>query len=46
MFIIACIFFGFGSFFFLKTIKPKIILENTINAHFSGFRLMSYSLHF
>jgi hypothetical protein len=32
MFTIVCIFFGFGSFLSFKTIKPKIILENTINA--------------
>jgi len=47
MFTIACIFFGSSSFPSLKTIKPKIILENSINAHFlSIFRLMPYSLHF
>jgi hypothetical protein len=46
MFTIACIFFGSGSFPFLKIIKPKIILENTMNAHLSGFKLMPYSLHF
>ncbi len=34
MFTIACIFFGFGNFLSLKTIKLKIILESTINAHF------------
>ncbi len=45
MFIIACIFFGFGSFLFLETIKPEIILENTINAHISGFKLMPYFLN-
>jgi hypothetical protein len=46
VFAIACIFFGFGNFPFLETIKPKIIPQNTINAHLFGFRLMSYSLHF
>jgi hypothetical protein len=46
MFIIACIYFGSGSFLSLEIIKPKIILENTINAHLFGFKLMSYSLHF
>jgi hypothetical protein len=46
MFTIAYIFFGYGSFPFLKTIKPKIILENTMNAHLFGFKLMPYSLHF
>jgi hypothetical protein len=45
MYIIACIFIG-SSKFHLKTIKLNIILENTINAHLFGFRLMSYSLHF
>jgi hypothetical protein len=44
MFMIACIFFGSSSFPSLKIMKPKIILENTINAHLSIFRLMSYSL--
>jgi hypothetical protein len=34
------------SFPSLEIIKPKIIPKNTINAHFSGFRLMPYSLHF
>jgi hypothetical protein len=37
MFTIVCIFFGFGSFPSLKIIKPKIILENTINANLFGF---------
>jgi hypothetical protein len=46
MFIIFCILFGYGSFLYLEIIKPKIILENTINAHFFGFKLMPYSLHF
>jgi len=46
MFTIACIFFEFGSFPFLEIIKPKIILENTINAHLSRFRLMPYFLQF
>jgi hypothetical protein len=46
MFTIACIFFGYSSFLSLKTIKPKIIPKNTINAHFSGFKLMPYSFHF
>jgi hypothetical protein len=40
MFTIACIFLIFGSFPYLETIKPNIILENTINAHFYGFKLM------
>jgi hypothetical protein len=40
------IFFGSGKFHFLETIKPNIIPINTINAHLSRFRLMSYSLHF
>ncbi len=39
MFTIACIFFGFGCFLSLETIKPKIIPENTMNAHLFGFRL-------
>jgi hypothetical protein len=46
MFTIACIFFGFGNFLSLDIIKPNIILENTINTHLFGFRVMSYSLHF
>ncbi len=46
MFTIACIFFGFGSFPSLETINPKIIPENTINAHLSRFKLMLYPLHF
>ncbi len=46
MFAIACIFFRFGNFPSLETIKPKIIFENTINAHLFGFKLMPYSLHF
>jgi hypothetical protein len=46
MFTIVYIFFGFGCFPYLETIKPNIILENTINAHLSRLRLMSYSLHF
>ncbi len=46
MFTIACIFFGSSSFPSLEIIKPKIIPENTINAHLFGFRLMPYSLHF
>jgi hypothetical protein len=46
MLTIACIFFGYGSFPSLEIIKPKIIHENTINAHLSGFKLMPYSLHF
>ncbi len=37
MFTIACIFFGSRSFPSLEIIKPKIISENTINAHLSGF---------
>jgi hypothetical protein len=39
-------FFLSGSFPSLETIKPNIILENTINAHLFGFKLMPYSLHF
>jgi len=46
MFMIACIFVGYGSFPSLETIKPKIIPENTINADLSGFKLMSYFLYF
>jgi hypothetical protein len=46
MFTIDCIFFESSSFPSLKIIKPNIILENTINAHSSRFRLMPYSLHF
>ncbi len=46
MFIIACIFFGFGSFPSLEIIKPKIIPQNTMNVHLFGFILMPYSLHF
>jgi hypothetical protein len=46
MFTIACIFFGSGSFPYLEMIKPRIILENTMNAHLFGFRLMPYSFHF
>jgi hypothetical protein len=45
MFFITYIFFRFGSFPSLETIKRKIIPENTINAHFSGFKLVPYSLH-
>jgi hypothetical protein len=45
-FTFACIFFGSGSFPFLETIKPNIILQNTMNAHLFKFRLMSYYLHF
>jgi len=33
MFTIAYIFFGFGSFLSLETIKPKIIPENSIMSH-------------
>ncbi len=40
MFTFTCIFFGSGSFPSLEIIKPKIILENTINAYFSRFKLM------
>jgi hypothetical protein len=43
---ITCIFFRFGSLLSLEIIKPKITLENTINAHLSRFKLMPYSLHF
>jgi hypothetical protein len=46
MFTIAYIFFGTSSFPSLEIIKPKIILENTINAHFFGFKLVPYSPHF
>jgi hypothetical protein len=46
MFLITYIFFGSDSFPSLETIKPKIIPENTINAHLSRFNLMPYSLHF
>jgi len=46
MFTNAYIFFGFGSFPFLETIKSKIIFKNTINAHLSEFKLMSFFLHF
>jgi hypothetical protein len=46
MFTISCIIFRFGNFLSLETIKPKIIPKNTINAHLSGFKLMSYFLHF
>jgi hypothetical protein len=46
MFIIACIFFGSRSVPSLETIKPKIIPENTINAHLSTFRPMPYYLRF
>jgi hypothetical protein len=46
MFTIACILFGYCSFPSLETIKLKIILKNTINAHLSGFWLMSYFMHF
>jgi len=46
MFTIAYIFFGFGSFPSLETIKPKIIPKTINNAHLSRFGLMPYSLHF
>jgi hypothetical protein len=46
MFTIVCIFFRSSSFLSLETIKPKIIPENTINAHLSRFKLMPYFLHF
>ncbi len=46
MFTIVYIFFKYGSYPSLEIIKPKIILENTINAHLSKFRLMPYSLHY
>jgi len=46
MFTIAYIFFGSGSFRSLEIIKPKIILENTMNARLSRFKLMPYFLHF
>jgi hypothetical protein len=46
MFTIPCIFFGSSNFPSLETIKPNIILKNSINAHLFGFRLMPYSLHF
>jgi hypothetical protein len=46
MFTIACIFFGSSNFLSLEIIKPNIILENTINAHLSRFRLLPYSLQF
>jgi len=46
MFIIVCIFFGFGSFPSFQTIKPNIMLKNTINTHLSRFKLLPYSLHF
>ncbi len=45
MFIIACIFFGPGSFPSLEIIKPNIIPKNTINAHMLGFKQMPYFLH-
>jgi hypothetical protein len=46
MFTIVYVFFRSSNFRSLETIKPKIILENTINANLFGFKLMSYSLHF
>ncbi len=46
MFIIAFIFFVSSNFPSLEIIKPNIILENNINAHFSRFKLMPYFLHF
>jgi hypothetical protein len=46
MFTIAFIFFGYGSFPYLETIKAKIILEDIIDAHLFKFRLMPYPLHF
>jgi hypothetical protein len=46
MFTIACILFGSSGFPSLEVIKPKFILENTMNAHLFGFRLMPYSFHF
>ncbi len=42
MFTIACIFFGYDSFLFKKTIKPKIIPKNTISAHLFGFKLTPF----
>jgi len=46
MFTTTCIFLGFISFPYLKTMNLKIILENNIKTHFLGFKLISYSLHF
>jgi hypothetical protein len=30
----------------LDTIKPRMVLENTMNAHLFGFKLIPNSLHF
>jgi hypothetical protein len=46
MFTIAYIFFRFGNFPSLETIKFNIIPKNTINAHLLRFILIPYSLHF
>ncbi len=46
MFTIICIFLGSSSFPSLEIINSKNILENTMNVHLSGFKLMPYSLHF
>jgi hypothetical protein len=40
MFTIACIFFGSHNLSSLEIIKPNIIPENIINAHFSRLKIM------
>jgi len=42
----ASIFLRSDVFPFLETMNPKIVLEHTIDAHLSGFKPISYSLHF
>jgi hypothetical protein len=42
----AWIYLGTGSLPFLDIINPSIILENTINAHLFGFKLILNCLHF
>ncbi len=46
IFTIAFTYFGSNTFPSFETMKPSIMPEDTIKAHFFGFKPMPYSQHF
>ncbi len=46
IFTIAFSYFGSNNFPSFETIKPSIMLEDTIKTHFFGFKPIPYSQHF
>ncbi len=46
IFIKVSTFLGSITFPYLDSMKPRMVLENTMNAHLFGFRLIPNSLHF